>query len=57
MDVSLVSKFLATSDVGSVADVLAPNPEVSQKAEVLYVAHQGRLPSPAPPEQPQPSKK
>ena len=58
MDLTPVSEFLSANEAGKFDDALAnPKPEILQKVEALYAAHQGRLPSPPPlkPEQLQPS--
>lgn len=58
MDSNLVNDFLLANQAGKISSALANPPmDVLQKAQELYVAHQGRLPSPAPPEPLQPSEK
>ncbi|KAK3953874.1 hypothetical protein QBC32DRAFT_386268 [Pseudoneurospora amorphoporcata] len=59
-DMSAVSNFLAANLAGKFADIWAnPNPATLEKAKSLYIAHHGRLPSPASvaPKQLQPSEK
>ncbi|KAL8409952.1 hypothetical protein RB594_008150 [Gaeumannomyces avenae] len=55
-DLKLASQYLSSNEAGKVVDALAnPDPSAVEKAHLLYVAHQGRLPSPPLPEPLQPS--
>ncbi|KAK3493695.1 hypothetical protein B0T13DRAFT_531011 [Neurospora crassa] len=59
-DLTAVSRFLAAGLAGKFADSWAnPDPATLEKAKSLYIAHHGRLPSPAPvaPKQREPSEK
>lgn len=59
-DLTAVSQFLAAGLAGKFADSWAnPDSATLEKAKSLYLAHHGRLPSPAPvaPKQREPSEK
>ncbi|GAP92592.1 hypothetical protein SAMD00023353_9200010 [Rosellinia necatrix] len=56
MDRGIVSQFLSSNEAAKFTEALSdPGPDVLGKAEALYVARHGRLPSPPPLERPQPS--
>ncbi|KAJ2987465.1 hypothetical protein NUW58_g4490 [Xylaria curta] len=57
MDHKIVSQFLLSNGAAKFAEAYSnPDPDVLDKAQAKYVAHNGRLPSPPPPERLQPSK-